>query len=70
MNRDSSSENGAFLHTVQRAEFVLKVTEKGEIESAENVNVRCEVAQRSGRGVKILEIVSEGTLVKEGDFLL
>ncbi len=52
--------------------FVHDVVERGELESSANVSVRCEVQSRTAgsNGVKILEIVPEGTLVKPGDFLV
>lgn len=52
------------------AQFVLEITEPGEVESAENIEIRCEVRSRSSSGISILEIVPEGTLVKKGDFLV
>ena len=58
------------LEEVRLDEFVLEITEPGEIESAENVEIRCEVRSRSSSGISILEIVPEGTLVKKGDFLV
>jgi multidrug efflux pump subunit AcrA (membrane-fusion protein) len=58
------------LQQVSLAEFVLEVTEPGEVESAENVEIRCEVRGRSSLGVSILEIVPEGTIVQKGDFLV
>ncbi len=52
--------------------FVHDIVERGELESSDNVAVRCEVQSRStgSNGVKILEIVPEGTVVKQGDFLV
>ena len=50
--------------------FSLEIIEPGEIESAENVEINCEVRSRSSGGVSILEIVPEGTMVKKGDFLV
>ncbi len=58
------------LEEVTANEFILEITEPGEIESAENVEIRCEVRSRSSSGISILEIVPEGTLVSEGDFLV
>jgi len=49
--------------------FVHEVTERGELESSANLEVRCEVESRDGKGMKILQIVPEGTVVKEGDLL-
>jgi multidrug resistance efflux pump len=52
--------------------FVHDVVERGELESSANVSVRCEVQSRTtgSNGVKILEIVPEGTIVNKGDFLV
>jgi len=52
------------------AEFRLEIVEPGEVESAENVEIRSQVKSRGSGGVSILEIVPEGTLVKKGDFLV
>ena len=53
---------------VKTAEFKLEFIEPGEIESAENVEIKSEVRSRSSTGVSILEIVPEGSVVKKGDF--
>ena len=51
--------------------FEHRVLERGEIHSSSNYEVRCQVRGRtSSSGVNILEIVPEGTRVKEGDFLV
>jgi HlyD family secretion protein len=50
--------------------FVHDVVERGEVESSANVNVVCEVQSQNAEGVRIIEIVAEGTLVKTGDFLV
>ena len=73
MMGDASNENLSIqplIEEVTSSEFVLEITEPGEIESAENVEIRCEVRSRSSSGISILEIVPEGTLVKKGDFLV
>jgi len=57
--------------TTQRpivGEFAHDIVERGELESSANVELRCEIA--SADGVRILEIVTEGSLVKEGDVLV
>ena len=57
--------------TTQRpvvGEFVFDIVERGELESSANVELRCEIA--SADGVRILDIVPEGSLVKEGDVLV
>jgi len=58
------------IHEVRRADFVSLVTEAGDIESASNVEVLCEVKSEGGPGTTILELVDEGTVVAQGDFLL
>jgi RND family efflux transporter MFP subunit len=52
---------------VQRAELLITVTERGELESSKTVDVRCEV---EGEQIKIVEIIPEGTRVREGDVVL
>ncbi|MCX7421377.1 MAG: efflux RND transporter periplasmic adaptor subunit [Planctomycetia bacterium] len=55
---------------VTQGPFINRVLEQGEIESSSSVEVRCEVRSRNSSGTNILEIVPEGTRVKEGDFLV
>jgi HlyD family secretion protein len=55
---------------VVRDTFEHRVMERGEIESSENVEIRCEVRSRSSSGVQILEIVPEGATVKPGQLLV
>lgn len=55
----------------QRGLFVKQVLDQGEIQSSDNVEIRCKVKMRYGsRGVTVKELVEEGTLVKPGDFLV
>ena len=49
-------------------EFVIDIVERGDVESSSNVELRCEVS--SNEGVRILEIVPEGTLVKPGEVVI
>jgi HlyD family secretion protein len=58
------------LHTVQRGDFEAFVSESGDIQSANNVEVRCEVKSEGAGGTTILEITEEGSVVQEGDFLV
>jgi len=59
------------VHTVQRGDFEAFVTESGDIESSNNVEIRCEVkALGLSNGMRILEIVEEGEVVEKGDFLI
>ncbi|MEM7453993.1 MAG: hypothetical protein AAF456_06510 [Planctomycetota bacterium] len=52
-----------------RADFVNSVNEAGDIESSSNIELRCEVKSRGSSGTAIIEIVPEGTEVREGDFI-
>ncbi len=64
-----NGEVDVLTHTVARGNYALEVVEQGEVESASNVEVRCEVKGGNGSGTTILEVVPEGTNVKEGDVL-
>ncbi len=55
--------------TVWRGPYDFAVTTRGTIESASNVELRCDVRARGG-GVAILDVVPEGTIVKEGDVVV
>lgn len=50
--------------------FTCDVTERGELESSANLEIRCEVESRDGKGMKIIEIVPEGSVVREGELLV
>jgi HlyD family secretion protein len=67
---DGKGTKDAFSQQVTRADFIHDVVEAGEIESSENVEVRCEVKSRNGTGTSILEVVPEGTMVEEGDIIV
>ena len=58
------------LHNVERDDFALTVTERGEVESAGVTEVISEVKAKNTPGLSILRIVPEGTVVKKGDFLV
>ncbi|MFV2067365.1 MAG: HlyD family efflux transporter periplasmic adaptor subunit [Pirellulales bacterium] len=70
--RDSSAaiDDPALVEQVVRRDFILDVTESGEIESTGNTEVRCEVEATGSTGTAILRIVPEGTQVQKGDFLV
>ena len=57
------------MATVVNGEFVSQVLDRGEIQSSENVEIRCEVSARNG-SLSVIQVVPEGTRVKEGDFLV
>ncbi len=55
---------------VVRKDFVLTVSEKGELEAMNSVEIRCEVKAKNTAGTSILRIVEEGAHVERGDFLV
>ena len=60
----------ALIDKAVKSDFILEVTEQGEIESANKQEIRCEVKSRNTSGTAILRIVPEGTNVQSGDFLV
>ncbi|MCH8923266.1 MAG: efflux RND transporter periplasmic adaptor subunit [Planctomycetes bacterium] len=68
----STPDESALVERVVRGIFEHDIVERGELESSNNVLVKCEVRSRiaNTNGVKIIEIVPEGTIVKKGDFLI
>ncbi|MDG2381410.1 MAG: HlyD family efflux transporter periplasmic adaptor subunit, partial [Pirellulaceae bacterium] len=61
------------LTSLTRGPYEHIVLEQGEIESSENVEVRCSVKNRSGGNspsTTILDVIPEGSTVKEGDWLV
>ncbi|MGL4513252.1 MAG: efflux RND transporter periplasmic adaptor subunit [Lacipirellulaceae bacterium] len=64
------TSHNAVLHTVERRDFELLITENGEVESAGSTEVRSEVKSMNAAGIAILRIIPEGTEVKGGDFLV
>ena len=57
---------GALTHIVSKGRLLVTVVAAGNMESAKNVELKCQVAG----GTSILKIVPEGTEVKEGDLLV
>ena len=66
----SSPDNGPMTHRAERENFLHEITQRGNIESASNVEIRCEVKAKGQSGTTILEIVPEGTYVQPGDVLV
>ena len=58
------------LHTVSRGSFEHIVLEQGEVESSENVEIKCEVKARNSSGTAILWVIDEGAHVTKGDKLV
>jgi len=52
------------LYVVQAGDFAHDIIERGAVESASNIEVRCEVQAQNSAGTRILEVVPEGTYVK------
>ncbi|MEX2170550.1 MAG: HlyD family efflux transporter periplasmic adaptor subunit [Pirellulales bacterium] len=57
------------LDNARRNDFLLSITERGEVESAGDTLVKSEVKSKNTTGLAILNIIAEGTVVKQGDFL-
>ena len=60
-------------YTVQKGDLPIKVTERGNLESQENVEVRCMVDDVSGdeiHGTPIVWVIPNGSAVKKGDLLV
>lgn len=57
-------------YSVTRLDFEAFVTETGDVASASNREVRCEVEARGAPGTTIIKIVEEGTMVETGDFIV
>ena len=57
---------GALTHTVAKSRLLITVVAAGNMESAKNIDVKCQVAG----GAAILWIVPDGQEVQEGDLLV
>jgi HlyD family secretion protein len=58
-----AADSNMSTHTVKRENLLISVTEDGNLESASNIDVKCEIPN----GSTILWIVPDGTEVKEGE---
>jgi HlyD family secretion protein len=66
-NWGSSRKAADVVTTAARVgDLVIAITEKGELESAESIQVTCEIEG----GGKLVKIVPEGTQVKKGDIVV
>jgi HlyD family secretion protein len=66
----STTETMPMMHRVAKGEFLHEITDRGNVESANNVEIKCEVKAKNAMGTTILEIVPEGTVAKPGDVLV
>ena len=71
-SRDSQQQlhNNMVLHQVERGTLSVEVTDRGNLESAKNIEHACEVEGSTGGGTTILWIIEEGKRVKKGDLLV
>lgn len=56
------------LVQVKRDTFIHEILERGSVDSASNVEIRCQV--ESAGGLTIISVVPEGAVVKKGDLLV
>ena len=66
---DTETVIAPILVPVERGEFVSQVLDQGEIQSSDNVEIRCQVRARNG-DVGVLSIIPEGTVVSGGELLV
>ncbi len=66
----SGGDSGPVFHTVERGEFIHDITERGNVESASNVEIKCEVQSQGSQGTMILWVIEEGKHVEPGDVLV
>ena len=64
----SNIPSDLIFETVKRGVFIHEVTDRGNVESAQNEDIRCQVESQSG--VLIVWIIPEGTVVEQGDVLV
>ena len=63
------------LASVARGPYEHIVLEQGEVESSNNVEIRCEIRARAGASsigpsTSVIDVIPEGEIVKEGDWLI
>lgn len=72
-NRGEDLSEAPLLATLTTGPYDHIVLEEGEIESSNNVEIRCEVRSRassSGPSTSIIDVIDEGQHVAEGDWLI
>ena len=72
-NNQTSDTIKPMLTSLERRVFDHIVLDQGEVESSANVEIRCEVRTRTGStgaSTSIIDVIAEGTVVKEGDWLI
>jgi len=66
----SSLPSAPLTIAATNSQFLQEVLERGEVGSSSNVEIRCQVQSKLITGTPIIQIIPEGTYVKEGDFLV
>ena len=56
-------------HTVKSGQFIHDITERGNFESASNVEIICKVKSSGSSRSTILEMIPEGTVIRPEDCL-
>ena len=72
-NSGGGDGDAPLLASVERGPYEHMVLEQGEVESSNNVEIRCQVRSRNqggDRSTSIIEVIPEGTVVAEGDWLI
>lgn len=62
----ASATSNVLTEKVRKSDLVVSIAEDGAVESAHNVDIKCEVQG----GATILWLIKDGTLVKKGDELV
>lgn len=66
-------QSAPLLMVVSRGPYEHEVLDQGEVESSNNVEIRCEIRARNastGPSTSIIDIIREGAFVKKGDWLM
>ena len=70
-NDADADSSRVLVHEIARSDFEAFITESGDVESSDNLEIVCELeAPLGSAGTRILELVAEGTIVEKGDFLI
>jgi multidrug efflux pump subunit AcrA (membrane-fusion protein) len=72
-NETQRADASYVYHAMRKSDLAITVTERGTLESQNNVEIICEVDDVQGDGVDgtpILSIIENGTSVKKGDLLV
>ena len=71
--KDDDPQTTPLLTAVSRGPYEHEVLDQGEVESSNNIEIRCEIRARSastGPSTSIIDIIQEGAYVKQGDWLV